>query len=120
MLGNVLVDGIETIVCKVLDSGKGIGKAAVCGRHRDAAGQQHLVLVEISRKVSEITLPLSLEYLMERVYGPHTEWVSSPTHPTAIEADAFHSRRLSFLRKGGVKDHSLPVPLTQRQASWCS
>ncbi|XP_039623931.1 paraneoplastic antigen Ma1 homolog [Polypterus senegalus] len=81
VLSNVPLDITDTVIYRVLDTVKGTGKTKVHGRCSDKTGREQFVLVETSKRVSEISFPVFIGIPDE--IGPWSTQVLSATSPSS-------------------------------------
>ncbi|XP_060731089.1 paraneoplastic antigen Ma1 homolog [Tachysurus vachellii] len=100
ILSNVPSDCDDMIVYKVLDKVPGMCKCKVRGRRSDPGEQQHFVLIETARKVSEIPIPAEIGG--SDVGAWYTQIVNVTTQtPEQNRGDEFQTKLFSFLEKEG-------------------
>ncbi|XP_039618309.1 paraneoplastic antigen Ma1-like [Polypterus senegalus] len=101
VLSNVPLDITDTVIYRVLDTVKGTGKTKVHGRCSDKTGREQFVLVETSKRVSEISFPVLIGIPDE--IGPWSTQVLSATSPSSgsSKGEEFHTKLMSFLKQEG-------------------
>ncbi|XP_039623910.1 paraneoplastic antigen Ma1-like [Polypterus senegalus] len=102
VLSNVPLDITDTVIYRVLDTVKGTGKTKVHGRCSDKTGREQFVLVETSKRVSEISFPVFIGIPDE--IGSWSTQVLSATSPSSgsSKGEEFNTKLMSFLKQEGT------------------